>query len=44
LKEDYPDCELHLITGYKYGEILSHVKEVDEIILFHQKQAAKNPF
>jgi len=44
LKEDYPDCELHLITGYKYGEILSHVKEVDEIILFNQKRAVKNPF
>ncbi|MCH8927629.1 MAG: glycosyltransferase family 9 protein [Candidatus Marinimicrobia bacterium] len=44
LKEDYPDCELHLITGYKYGEILSHIKEVDEIIPFYQKRAAKNPF
>jgi len=44
LKEDYPDCELHLITGYKYGEILSHVKEVDDIILFHQKRAVRNPF
>jgi len=44
LKEDYPDCELHVITGYKYGDILSHVKEVDEIIQFYQKRAAVNPF
>ena len=44
LKEDYPECKLHLITGYKYGNILSHVKEVDDIILFRQKKAAKNPF
>jgi len=44
LKEDYPDCELHAITGYKYGEILSHVKEIDEIIQFNQKRALINPF
>lgn len=44
LKDDYPDCELHVITGYKYGDILSHVKEVDEIIPFYQKRAALNPF
>jgi len=44
LKEDYPECELHVITGFKYGDILSHVKEVDEIIPFYQKRAVRNPF
>lgn len=44
IKEDYPECELHVITGYKFGDILSHVKEIDEIISFNQKRAAKNPF
>ena len=44
IKEDYPECELHVVTGYKYGDILSHIKEIDEIIPFNQKRAAQNPF
>ena len=43
LREDYPNSKLDVITGYKYGDILTRVKEIDEIIYFNQKKALMNP-
>ena len=44
LKEDHPLAELNVITGYKFREILGRVKVINNIIPFHQRRAAVNPF
>ena len=43
LREDYPNSKINVITGYKYGDILTRVKEIDEVIFFNQKKALMNP-
>ena len=43
LKQDYPNADIDVITGYKYGNLLTRVKEIDELICFNQKKALMNP-
>ena len=43
LHEDFSSAKIDVITGYKYGDILTRVKEIDEIICFNQKKALLNP-